>query len=305
MLIEKKETMGAILVCLAATLWGFDSIVLTPRLFKLSVPYVVFMLHLLPFIGMTLIFGKNEIKNVKKLDKRDLMFFFLVALFGGSLGTLSIVKALFLVNFHHLTVVTLLQKLQPVFAIILARMILKEREGKGFLFWAVMGLIGGYLLTFQFNMPPMVYNGNMLLACLYALLSAFSFGSATVFGKRILKNASFRTALYLRYGLTTFIMFFIASFSGNLGYISHTTPIQWIIFIVIGLTSGSGAILLYYRGLRYIKANVATMCELCFPVSSILFDYIFNRNVLSMIQILSAVLMLYSIYKITQNRVNE
>ena len=305
MLIEKKETMGAILVCLAATLWGFDSIVLTPRLFKLSVPYVVFMLHLLPFIGMTLIFGKDEIKNVKKLDKRDLMFFFLVALFGGSLGTLSIVKALFLVNFHHLTVVTLLQKLQPVFAIILARMILKEREGKGFLFWAVMALIGGYLLTFQFNMPQMVYNGNMLLACLYALLAAFSFGSATVFGKRILKNASFRTALYLRDGLTTFIMFFIASFNGSLGYISHTTPTQWIIFIVIGLTSGSGAILLYYRGLRYIKANVATMCELCFPVSSILFDYIFNRNVLSMIQILSAVLMLYSIYKITKNRVNE
>ncbi len=302
---EKKETIGAMLVCLAATLWGFDSIVLTPRLFKLSVPYVVFMVHLLPFIGMTLIFGKDEIKNIKKLDKRDLMFFFLVALFGGSLGTLSIVKALFLVNFHHLTVVTLLQKLQPVFAILLARVILKEREGKGFLFWAAMALIGGYLLTFQFNMPQMVYNGNMLLACFYSLLAAFSFGSATVFGKRILKNASFRTALYLRYGLTTFIMFFIASFSGSLGYISHTTPLQWMIFIIIGLTSGSGAILLYYKGLRYIKANVATMCELCFPVSSILFDYIFNGNVLSIIQILSATLMLYSIYKITKNRVNE
>lgn len=305
MLSEKNKTMGAMLVCLAATLWGFDSIVLTPRLFKLSVPYVVFMVHLLPFIGMTLIFGKDELKNVKKLDKRDLMFFFLVALFGGSLGTLSIVKALFLVNFHHLTVVTLLQKLQPVFAIILARIILKEREGKGFLFWAVMALIGGYLLTFQFNMPQMVYNGNMLLACFYALLAAFSFGSATVFGKRILKNASFRTALYLRYGLTTFIMFFIASFTGSFSYISHTTPVQWLIFGIIGLTSGSGAILLYYKGLRYIKANVATMCELCFPVSSILFDYIFNGNVLSTIQILSAVLMLYSIYKITKNRANE
>ena len=38
MLNEKNETMGAMLVCLAATLWGFDSIVLTPRLFKLSGP---------------------------------------------------------------------------------------------------------------------------------------------------------------------------------------------------------------------------------------------------------------------------
>ena len=305
MLVEKKEAMGALLVCLAATLWGFDSIVLTPRLFKLSVPYVVFMLHLLPFIGMTFIFGKDEIKNIKKLDKKDMMFFFLVALFGGSLGTLSIVKALFLVNFHHLTVVTLLQKLQPVFAVLLARMILKEKEGKSFLFWGITALIGGYLLTFQFNLPQMIYSDNMLLACFYALLAAFSFGSATVFGKRILKNASFRTALYLRYGLTTFIMFFIASFSGSLGYINNTTSGQWLIFIVIGLTSGSGAILLYYRGLRYIKANVATMCELCFPVSSILFDYIFNGNILSRVQILSAGLMLYSIYKISKNRVNE
>ena len=111
MLTEKKETMGALLVCLAATLWGFDSIVLTPNLFKLSVPYVVFMVHLLPFVGMTLLFGKEELKNIKKLDGKDLTYFFLVALFGGSLGTLSIVKALFLVNFDHLTVVTLLQKL--------------------------------------------------------------------------------------------------------------------------------------------------------------------------------------------------
>ena len=70
MLTEKKETMGALLVCLAATLWGFDSIVLTPNLFKLIVPYVVFMVHLLPFVGMTLLFGKEELKNIEdKINK--------------------------------------------------------------------------------------------------------------------------------------------------------------------------------------------------------------------------------------------
>ena len=73
---------------------------------------------------------KEEIKNIKKLQKNDLFFFFCVALFGGCLGTLSIVKALFLVNFKHLTVVTLLQKLQPIFAIILARLLLKEKLKK-------------------------------------------------------------------------------------------------------------------------------------------------------------------------------
>lgn len=121
---------GALLVCLAATMWGFDGIALTPRLFNLHVPFVVFILHLLPLILMSIIFGKEEIKNIKKLQKNDLFFFFCVALFGGCLGTLSIVKALFLVNFKHLTVVTLLQKLQPIFAIILARLLLKEKIKK-------------------------------------------------------------------------------------------------------------------------------------------------------------------------------
>ena len=55
------------LVCLAATMWGFDGIVLTPRLFNLYVPFVVFILHLLPLILMSIIFGKEEIKNIKKL----------------------------------------------------------------------------------------------------------------------------------------------------------------------------------------------------------------------------------------------
>lgn len=122
-----RQINGSMLVCIAASMWGFDGIVLTPRLYHLQVPFVVFILHLLPFIGMTLLFGKDELENIKAIKVKDLVFFFCVALFGGALGTLSIVKALFLVNFHHLTVVTLLQKLQPIFAIILASIILKEK----------------------------------------------------------------------------------------------------------------------------------------------------------------------------------
>ena len=56
---------GALLVCLAATMWGFDGIALTPRLFSLHVPFVVFILHLLPLILMSILFGKEEVKNIK------------------------------------------------------------------------------------------------------------------------------------------------------------------------------------------------------------------------------------------------
>jgi drug/metabolite transporter (DMT)-like permease len=282
-------------------LWGFDGVVLTPRLYTLKVPFVVFILHLLPFLGMSILFGKEELKIAKKIPGKDLIYFLLIATFGGAIGTLAIVKALFLVNFQHLTVVTLLQKLQPIFAIVLARIILKERIGKNFIFWAFTSLLAGYFLTFEFNVPEMVSNGNMLKASLFSILAAFSFGSGTVFGKKVLENASFRTALYLRYGFTTIITFLISLYTGSLNGIYATTKIHWLIFIIIGLTSGSGAILLYYKGLRHIKANVATMCELCFPISSILFDYLFNGNILSSIQWASVFVMLIAIYNITKN----
>lgn len=296
----KKELKGALFVCLAAAMWGFDGVVLTPRLFHLNVPFVVFILHFIPFVGMSLILGKDEIKNIKNISYTDLFLFFCIALFGGSLGTLSIVKALFLVNFKHLTVVTLLQKLQPIFAIILARILLGEKLKKDYLLWGTIALIGGYFLTFQFTLPEINVGENLTKAALYSILAAFSFGSATVFGKKILKNSSFKTAIYLRYSMTSLIMFIITFFSGGFVAFKTVTANEWVIFFIIAATTGSGAIMLYYLGLRHITAKVSTICELCFPLSSVIFDYIFNGHLLSPIQIISAILMLTSIIKISK-----
>lgn len=299
-----KKYIGTILVCFAASLWGFDSIVLTPRLYHLKVPFVVFMVHCLPFVVMSIFIGNREIKNISHLPKKDLMFYFLVALFGGCIGTLSIVKSLFLVNFQHLTVVTLLQKAQPIFALILARIILKEKLGKNFLIWVLFALIGGYIMTFEFTLPRVaeVSSSNVFKAVLYALLAAFSFGSATVFGKRILSHSSFVTALYTRYFFTTVITFFIVLANSELNLIFKVTPFEWLIFVIIGITSGSGAILLYYRGLRYIDASVATICELSFPISSVVFDYIFNRHFLTPVQFMGAAALIFAILKISKNQ---
>ena len=67
---------GALLVCLAATMWGFDGIALTPRLFSLHVPFVVFILHLLPLILMSILFGKENLKILKNYKKMIYFSFF-------------------------------------------------------------------------------------------------------------------------------------------------------------------------------------------------------------------------------------
>jgi len=301
---KRKILLGALAVSVSAIFWGFDGIVLTPRLYNLDVAYVVFMLHTIPFLVMNVLLYR-EYKHIKTFTKSDIIFFGLIALFGGAIGTMAIVKALFLVNFQHLTIVVLLQKLQPVFGIILASIILKEKIGKNFLLWATLAVAGGYFLTFGFDFPNIETNKNTIYAALFALLASFSFGSSTVFSKKILLKFSFKTATFYRYGFTSLILLIYVLISGTISQIHETTKLNWMIFMIIALTTGSGAIFLYYFGLTRVKANVAAICELFFPISAIVFDYLFNDAKLSLIQWVSAVVMIFAIVNLNRGRVGK
>ena len=130
-----SQITGAVAISISAMLWGLDGIVLTPRLYNLDVGLVVFILHALPFLIMNLFLYK-EYRFIKLLTRKEIIYIFLVALMGGALGTMAIVRALFLVEFRDLTIVVLLQKLQPLFAISLAALLLKEKLRRNFILWA-------------------------------------------------------------------------------------------------------------------------------------------------------------------------
>jgi drug/metabolite transporter (DMT)-like permease len=291
--------IGAVSISFAATMWGLDGVVLTPRLYNLDVGWVVLILHALPFIIMQT-FLYNEYKHLKVFTGRDVLIISLIALFGGAIGTIAIVKALFLINFKELSIVVLLQKLQPVFAITLAAIILKERISKYFLVWASVALLAGYFLTFGFAAPNLETGSKTAISAMYALLAAFSFGSSTVFSKMILKKYTFMTATFYRYGFTTVIMLVIVYLFGKPVIFEQITTANWIIFFIIAFTTGSGAIFLYYYGLNHVKASVAVICELFFPISTIVFDYIINGSRLSMVQWISASIMIFAIVNLNR-----
>lgn len=291
---KKNTIIGAIVIAISATFWGFDGIVLTPRLFNLNVAFVVFILHLIPFLLMNPFLYKRYPK-LKTLNKQEFFSLFMVALLGGSLGTMAIVKALFLVNFQSLSIVVLLQKLQPIFAITLAALFLKEKLRRNFIFWAVLALTAGYFLTFGAHLPQFQKDQNTIYASLYAVLAAFSFGSSTVFSKKILGKLDFITAAFFRYGLTASLLFLVVASLGKLNEFQNITTNNALIIGIISVTTGSGAIFLYYFGLKKVKAIIATIMELFFPMSAIIFDYFINDHILSPIQWASAAVMIFAI----------
>lgn len=294
---KKTKLIGGVAISISAVLWGLDGIVLTPQLYNLDVGYVVFILHLIPFLLMNIFFFK-EYQKVKIFNTSDYFTLILIALFGGAIGTISIVKALFLLNFEQLTLVVLLQKLQPIFAIGLAAIILKEKIQKNFILWASLAIIASYFMTFGFDFPNFKTGTNTSIAALWALLAAFSFGSSTVFSKKILHKYNFMTATFYRYGFTVLFMFIYVILFSKIDQFKETTNINWIIFLIIAITTGSGAIFLYYYGLKKVKAIIATICELFFPLSAIIFDYLINKTFLTPIQWIGALVLIFSILKL-------
>lgn len=219
----KAKITGSIAVSISAILWGLDGVVLTPRLHNLDISYVVFMLHLLPFLLMQF-FLFPQYRIIRTFNKPDVLGFFMVALFGGALGTIVMVKALFLVNFRELSVVILLQKLQPVFAILLAAIISRETVKNQFFLWASVAIVASYFLTFGWNLPYITPGQNVIPAALFALLAAFSFAMGTVMSKKVMHKYSFKTATFVRYGFTALIMLPWVILSGKLEQLAVTTP---------------------------------------------------------------------------------
>jgi drug/metabolite transporter (DMT)-like permease len=293
-----STTIGGLLICISAALWGLDGVVLTPRLSNIQVPFVVFLLHAVPFALMQPLLGRSY-GALRTMNRTAWWSLFLVALTGGLVGTIAIVNALFLVEFQRLSVVVLLQKLQPVFAISLAAVVLRERPTRDFLLWTVVAIGGAYLLTFGAARPDLSTDSVTAQAAAWALLAAASFGAATVFSKRLLASLSFTEATFARYGMTTVLALAYLLASGIGLPFSEVTPRNWVIILIIALTTGSGAIFLYYLGLSRVRAGVAAICELCLPLSAVILDYLINDSLLDTWQWVGAAVLIAAIMKIT------
>ena len=281
-------------ITLAAVLWGLDGIILRPTLYSLPVPVVVFVEHAIAFAIM-IPFLIYERKKLKTITKSGYFYFFLVALFGGALGTIFITKGLFYVNFAHLSSVILVQKLQPIFAIFLAWILLKEKLPAIFFGYAALAFVGAYAVSFPQLLPNLDTGDKTAIAALFGLGAAISWGASTVFGKRALNETNFRVGTYLRYGLTTLIMLLIMLGTKSQGAITTMTSTQWMYLLIIVFSSGGVAMLLYYFGLKRTKASVSTICELGLPLSAIIFEWLIHGKLLTPTQFIGAGLLLFSI----------
>jgi len=290
-------------VIFAALLWSLDGL-LRQGLYTVSTITIVALEHA---FGALIFFPflLKSYKEIQSLSQRGWISIFWITICGGVLGTFFYTKALSYINYIELSVVVLIQKLQPLFAIALSAIILKEKLSNRFIGLALIAMVGGYLATFGINAFIGTWNDKKLIASLLALLSAFCWGSSTVLGKYALKDLSFQTVTGLRLILTALISFIIILLTSNIIEIINLSAFHYYIIIAIVLSTGTVALSIYYYGLQRLPASHTTIFELTWPLSAVFLDWILRGKMLGTIQLLGALMLIISMVLLTRESSNE
>lgn len=286
-------------VILAAILWSIDWVLIRPEFYRFPAITIVFLEHFLwalvlsPFIFLW--FSK-----LKKINKKILFSLFWVCLFGWLIWTLSITEAFF-AAFRwdsSLSVIIILQKLQPIFALSLAAIVLKEKLSIKFYFFAFLAMISVYFIVFPDIVVSITSIDLLNIPAFYAIIAAFSFGSSTVFSKPLVDGLWFQLATSMRFITTSALAFITLVISWNFFAISNLELLHWELLFLIVFTSGAVALFLYYYWLKNIKASSATMFELAWPLSAIFFEYIFKWKILTPTQLIASWILMICFFMI-------
>ena len=287
--MRNLKYLGPVAIMCAAVLWSFDGL-LRQYLSEVPALMVVLLEHFFGALLLTPLLFKGW-KEIKTLPNRAWISVLWVSLFGGLLGTFFYTKALSYINYIDLSVVVLLQKFQPFFAIGLAAVLLREPLTKNYLICAVAAIAGGYLVTFENGLPVMEMDDKTLIAGLMALCAAFAWGSSTVLGKHALKHLSFFSLTGLRLWITTFITVVVILFMGNSPINVSLSKTEWLTILTIVLSTGTVALFIYYYGLKHVLATHATIYELFWPLSAMLIDLFIRERTLMPGQFMGALLL--------------
>ena len=296
---KQKSTLwyGPLFIAVAASFWALDGI--TRRsLYHLAPIIIVFYEHLIGAILLAPFVPR--ILSKERITPKVLILASVVALFGGLLGTLWITTALASVNFISFSVVFLIQKLQPLFVIASAALLLKEKVTKKYIKWALLAVVAVFFVTFPNGIVNLATGSGTLKAALFSLGAAVVWGLGTTLSKLLLKEVSDNAGVVLRYYTTTVLAFITVFLLGKATVITTVTPTELSRLLLIACTTGLAAMFLYYKGLKVTQAKVATIMELSFPLLAVFVDVFLYKTFLAPSQYLAAGVLLFAMYRVAR-----
>ena len=291
------------LIFIAAMLWASDAPFRYHLTRELSASFIVLAEHAVNIL-LVLPFVVSGWQEIRVLTWRQWVAVLVIGVGASALASILFTKTFSYVN---PSVAIVLQKLQPLVAISLAAIFLRERIGKRFWLWALVALAGAYIISFP-DLRPQLYAGEgwnpNTVGVLLAVGAAALWALGTVVGRYALGTAMrFQTLTALRFLVAFVFLLFLNARAETFATVSMLSAKDVLFIIIVAVTSGFVSLMVYYKGLQHTKASIATIAEIGFPFLAV----IVNAAALSMfvqpMQLAGMLLLLLAVWQLT--RVNR
>lgn len=262
----KKLGVGFLLVAAGAALWGTDGLFRQTLALELPAPVVVFWEHLI-LVAVTVPFLIKFFRNRPELNGKDWVALLFVGAGASALATILFTQAF---TYGNPTTPLLIQKIQPVIAVLGAYLILRERLLPRYGWYFLFAVSGGYLIAFP---QPTSVSVQQLAPALFALGAAALWGMGTVLGRHLTKKIPTTQLTSLRFAIglpTAFVILMVRNESA--AALDVNASELWAL-LLLSLIPGLAALMIYYKGLSTTPASSATLAELAFPLTAILIGW--------------------------------
>lgn len=246
------------LIALAASLWGFSGVLRAP----LSTQYPASTIVLWEHLVLVLLLLPWLVPAFRALGRSSVRTQVSVVVIGA--GSSALATTLFTAAFRLGDPITpqVLQKLQPVLALVFAAFLLGERLRASFAVFAVPALAGAWLLAFP---DPLGISVQSATAAALGLGAAALWAGGTVLGRVASAELGFIHLTTLRFAVGLIAISLIVSGTGTPVTVD---PDDLPRLVVLAVVPGLLALVLYYLALRRTPASRATLAELAFPITA-------------------------------------
>jgi len=260
---------GVVLIAVAAALWGLDPILRKPLASSTSATTIVFGEHVV-LVALTLPLLLPALRAMWQAGSRNVAASIAVGAGASAVATILFTDALFHSDF--LTPVVL-QKVQPLVAVLGAALILGERPRPRFAWFLVAALLGLWLV----NQPhPLDPTAKGLRPVVESLLAAILWASGTVLGRYLSRDLEFQHILSLRF---FFGLIGSAAALPIMGTSAWSNGHDSLLIVYLAVVTGLLALALYYFGLQRTPAVMSSLAELTYPVIAVIAGiYAYNQH---------------------------
>ncbi|HEY8804281.1 MAG TPA: DMT family transporter [Clostridium sp.] len=181
----------------------------------------------------------------------------------------------------------------PVFVIILAPVILKEKLTVIKILCVLMAMAGLFLII-SVGINNITGSYNHTLGIMYGLSAAVLYASVILMNKFINNLSSFETTL-VQLIVAALVLLPIIIYQRNIN-LSEISSTGWIFILIVGILHTGIAYLMYFSSIKELKAQSIAILIYIDPTSAVMMASIFLGETITIVKIIGGILILGSTF---------